>query len=155
MKRLIETVLLKTHQGEVHKIEQFAERIADDYNISNTYFANILVSLSEAFNNALVHGNKYDENKRIKLDFYMSNKEMVFAMSDEGYGFQSNVLNDENKMIGRGLMMIKHASDGVEFSDGGRCIEMRFNTASFNESLASKRSAALENTDAKVKKNVQ
>lgn len=155
MKRLIETVLLKTHQEEVHKIEQFAERIADEYNIGDTYFANILVSLSEAFNNALVHGNKYDANKRIKLEFFMSNKEMIFTMTDEGYGFDSSIIKDETHMVGRGLMMIRHASDGVEFSDGGRCIEMRFDTASFNESLAMKRSAALEQTETKVKKNVQ
>jgi serine/threonine-protein kinase RsbW len=154
MKRLIETVLLKTHQEEVHKIEQFAERIADEYNIGDTYFANILVSLSEAFNNALVHGNKYDANKRIKLEFFMSNKEMIFTMTDEGYGFDSSIIKDETHMVGRGLMMIRHASDGVEFSDGGRCIEMRFDTASFNESLAIKRSAALEQTETKVKKNV-
>lgn len=155
MKRLIETVLLKTHQEEVHKIEQFAERIADEYNIGDTYFANILVSLSEAFNNALVHGNKYDANKRIKLEFFMSNKEMIFTMKDEGYGFDISIIKDETHMVGRGLMMIRHASDGVEFSDGGRCIEMRFDTASFNESLAMKRSAALEQTETKVKKNVQ
>ncbi|MBN2728443.1 MAG: ATP-binding protein [Bacteroidales bacterium] len=155
MKRLIETVLLKTHQEEVHKIEQFAERIADEYNIGDTYFANILVSLSEAFNNALVHGNKYDGNKSIKLDFFMSNKEMIFTMKDEGYGFDISIIKDETHMVGRGLMMIRHASDGVEFSDGGRCIEMRFDTASFNESLAMKRSAALEQTETKVKKNVQ
>lgn len=154
MKRLIETVLLKTRQEEVHKIEQFAERIADEYNIGNTYFANILVSLSEAFNNALIHGNKNDESKRIKLDFYMSNKEMIFVMCDEGYGFDADFLKDESKIQGNGLMMIKHASDGIDFSDGGRCIEMRFNTASFNEGLATKRSAALEQSDVKLKKKV-
>ena len=154
MKRLIETLLLKTRREEVHKIEQFAERIADDYNIGNTYFANILVSLSEAFNNALIHGNKFDDHKRIKLDFFMSNKEMIFAMCDEGYGFDTDMLKDESQITGRGLMMIKHASDGIEFSDGGRCIEMRFNTALFNEDLASKRSAALEQKETRVKKNV-
>lgn len=154
MKRLIETILLESRQEELHKIEQFAERIADEYNIGNNYFANILVSLSEAFNNALIHGNKNNTDKHIKLDFYMSNKEMIFVMCDEGDGFDIELLKDESKIKGNGIMMIKHASDGIKFSDGGRCIEMRFNIASFNESLAAKRSASLEQSDVKLKKKV-
>lgn len=152
MKRLIETLLLKTHREEVHKIEQFAERIADQYNIGDSYFANILLSLTEAFNNAMLHGNKLDEKKNIKVEFYMSNKEMIFVVSDEGFGFNAeDFLKIETENQGRGLLLIKHVSDSIEFEDAGRSIIMTFNTASFNEKLAMQRSSALINAEEKAK----
>ena len=42
------------------KVEQIIESLKEEYNISEEIYGNILVSLSEAVNNAIKHGNKLD-----------------------------------------------------------------------------------------------
>jgi len=43
--------------GNIVQVESFVEEIKDDYDVSNEIFGNMLVALTEAVNNAIVHGN--------------------------------------------------------------------------------------------------
>ena len=55
-----EKLILESKPENISSVERFVEEICDYYNINDTYFGNILIALTEAFNNSLTHGNQCD-----------------------------------------------------------------------------------------------
>ena len=90
----------------------------------------IHLALEEAFINAVKHGNKNDLNKKISIDYIISDDKFEITVSDEGEGFEPKVVpdprNDENlcKSSGRGLLLIRSYMDKVEYSEKGNAVLM-------------------------------
>ena len=118
--------------GNIVQVESFVEKIKDEYNVSNEIFGNMLVALTEAVNNAIVHGNNHDESKVVAVDFEKDNNKITFKVKDMGSGFDYNNLPDptspENieKTTGRGVFLMKNLSDLVVFSNNGSTVEIQF-----------------------------
>jgi serine/threonine-protein kinase RsbW len=133
---------LQSSITEIHKLEKFVEEICDEYNINNSYFGNILLSLTEAFENALFHGNKSNPAKLVKISFESKPKGLLFEVHDEGKGFDFNNIPDATDIEGNpekrgaGLFMIKSLADEIHFSDQGRCIQILFYISSINQQIA-------------------
>jgi serine/threonine-protein kinase RsbW len=90
------------------------------------------LALREALANAILHGNKAEPKKRVQLDCYHEpDGALLFVVQDEGQGFDPEVVRDptrpENlfRTRGRGIYLIKHFMDEVEFRHGGREVRMR------------------------------
>lgn len=135
------SLVLKSSLSELSKLEQFVEKISDEYNIGHTYFSNIIVSLTELVKNAIIHGNNSNINKNVYLNFEQKEGKLRFAVTDEGNGFAEGIPNlydessyDNNK--GNGLFIIKYLSDNIEFNNNGSQIIVDFNIASANELLS-------------------
>lgn len=144
MRKDIEKLVLKSNVSELNKIVSFVENIADKYYLNDSYFANMMVALTEAFKNALKHGNKNDESKKITIEFYISNSEMIFDVSDEGNGFDfQTFLNTKRDPNQRGIDLIYHVSDKVVFSDNGSKISIFFNMAAIDSDISKKRIEAM------------
>lgn len=113
-------------------IETFVDEVCEELKINEDYYGNILIALTEAVTNAIQHGNKYDPEKNINLQFVPNQKELVFTIKDQGRGFDFNNLPDPTepdniqKPHGRGIYLMKHLADKVEFSDNGRAVELNF-----------------------------
>ena len=58
---------LTSNPRNVAKIEAFLKRIVEKYKLSPDLHGDILVSLTEAVNNAIIHGNRQDESKLVKI----------------------------------------------------------------------------------------
>ena len=58
------TLQLPSKQESITLLENLIEEIADKHQISEDTFANMMTCLSEAANNAIVHGNKLDEKQK-------------------------------------------------------------------------------------------
>jgi len=146
----IEKLVLKSDKLYINKVERFVEQICDEYNIYNNYYANILLSVIEAYTNAVEHGNKYDENKSVKIEFSSESNGLAFTIEDEGNGFEMESIPDptnlENEGVeGRGLFMINSLADQVELEDNGSKIKLQFLISSINQEMASKRSELFHN----------
>ncbi|MFN0049337.1 MAG: ATP-binding protein [Cytophagales bacterium] len=117
----------------IRLVESLIDNAKEKFNISDDVYGNIMVSVTESVNNAIVHGNKNDINKNVNLTLFLDSKQIKCVVEDQGIGFDYENLPDptspENiqKTGGRGVFLIKNLSDGVSFSDGGRKIEMLFN----------------------------
>ena len=115
------------------KVEQIIEELKEQYTISEEIYGNILVSLSEAVNNAIKHGNGLNPEKYIDFSFETSEKEYVFTIIDEGSGFDYENIPDPThpdnieKAYGRGIFIMKSLADDVEFIDNGKQIKIHFN----------------------------
>lgn len=150
----------------LYKVEQLVEEISDFCNINNTYFGNILISLTEAVKNAIIHGNKEDINKKVTVIFESRPSGLSFIVRDEGEGFDINTIPDptneteeEGKKIKTGLYLIKSLSDVVNFKNKGSQIEIEFFISSINYQLSVDRSKALkayfQTEDQKARKNIE
>ena len=67
------SVTLKSLQKENWRIEQFVEKIADEYNIFNSYYSNILVSLIETLNQS-----KHEES--VNVSFSSGRNGLIFSI---------------------------------------------------------------------------
>jgi serine/threonine-protein kinase RsbW len=91
-----------------------------------------MIAVTESVNNAIMHGNKNDRTKNVTLSLSLNNNVINFRIKDEGIGFDFQNLPDptspENldKPSGRGIFLMKHLSDEVNFSNNGSLVELSF-----------------------------
>jgi len=114
-------------------VEDFIDNVIKDHNIKEDLFGNILVAVTEGANNAIIHGNKEDESKKVTITVEDKDSKLTFFIEDEGEGFDPDSLPDptapENleKPTGRGIFLIKQLADHALFHNNGRKVEIRFN----------------------------
>lgn len=90
----------------------------------------MLISLTEAVTNAMVHGNRYDDRKNIVVRCHRKNGHVHLLISDEGAGFDPFQLPDPtcDEMLeaegGRGVFLMKQLTDEVHFLDQGRTVQL-------------------------------
>jgi len=116
----------------IRMIESFIDNCKEKFQLNEDIYGNIMIAVTEAVNNAIRHGNKNDSTKNVSLALTLEENLIKFKIEDEGRGFDYNNLPDptapENieKPGGRGIFLMKHLSDEVEFKDGGRVVELCF-----------------------------
>jgi serine/threonine-protein kinase RsbW len=91
------------------------------------------MSVRESVTNAIQHGNKLDQTKKVEIQFDVASDQLEISVKDQGSGFQvnelPNPLDPENllKPSGRGIFYIRSFMDEVEFrplSRGGMEVHM-------------------------------
>ncbi len=116
----------------VRMIESFIDNAKEEYNLDDGIYGNIMIAVTESVNNAIRHGNKLDPNKNVKLCLQLNDNQITFLIEDEGDGFDYNDLPDptapENieKPGGRGIFLMRHLADEVNFKDKGKLVELNF-----------------------------
>ena len=110
----IKHLSLASEPNSLLSLESWVNSICDGYKISVELYGNILIALSEAVNNAIIHGNENHIEKKATIISKIEQKKIVFSVSDEGVGFDFTQLPDptlpENieKPQGRGIFLMKH-----------------------------------------------
>ncbi len=105
-------------------------------NFFNTNFVDKIFSFKIAFEealiNAIIHGNKNDESKSIKISSSIADKKITINIEDEGEGFdfalamtlltetQTNIF----KTHGRGILMISLYSDEFYYEKNGKKVTL-------------------------------
>ena len=91
------------------------------------------VAVRESVVNAIKHGNRLDETKRVELDFLLQNGSLEVQVRDQGRGFDPNAvpspIAEENilKPAGRGIFFMRSFMDDVSYSfpeKGGTVVRM-------------------------------
>ncbi len=118
--------------GSVSAVEPFVEKLVNRYNLDPGKQCNILISLTEAVTNAIVHGNCEMETKTVQVRSRKEKNCIALRVSDEGQGFDYDNLPDPTRAEhlcecgGRGVFLMRQLSDHVSFYDNGSTVEMRF-----------------------------
>ena len=116
----------------IRMIESFIDNAREKFRLDDDIYGNIMIAITEAVNNAIKHGNKSVSSKNVSLSLTLEERTIRFCVQDEGVGFDYDNLPDptspENleKPGGRGIFLMKHLSDEVEFKEGGRIVELSF-----------------------------
>jgi serine/threonine-protein kinase RsbW len=95
-------------------------------------FTGVLLA-SEVVTNAIEHGNKNDESKKVVIEFRLNQGRSECWVEDEGEGFNREDIADplatENLLEdgGRGIFLIERMADQVVYENGGRRIGIILN----------------------------
>ncbi|MCB0549246.1 MAG: ATP-binding protein [Phaeodactylibacter sp.] len=123
---------LSSNPRNIALVESFVEQVVERYKLSPDVYGNILISLTEAVNNAIIHGNCEDESKTVRIQFQKHKDHLAVRVMDEGCGFDYQSVPDptapENllRVGGRGVFLMQQLSDSVEYHNNGSTVEMQF-----------------------------
>jgi serine/threonine-protein kinase RsbW len=126
------TLQLPSKMESLTALENLIEELADKYNFADDTFANMMTCLNEVFINAIVHGNKLQEDKKVIINAEVDHKRIIWTVTDEGPGFDYNHIPDptapENleNLTGRGVFIIKQLADQCIFNAAGNEVELHF-----------------------------
>ena len=116
----------------INEVEKFVDEFSEENQIHSDLYGKILIATVEAVNNSIVHGNKEDVNKRVFLSLHMDEDTVQILVEDQGEGFDYTNLPDPTKpenlenIHGRGIYLIKHLADEVQFYKNGTVVQMNF-----------------------------
>ena len=78
----------------IRVVESFIDNARDQLHISDEIYGNIVISLTEAVNNAIAHGNKMNKDLFVKISLSHEEQSLKFKVQDEGPGFDQASLPD-------------------------------------------------------------
>ena len=88
------SIKLSSNPNNVEKVSTFVESLANKLRFAPDTYGNVLISLTEAVNNAIIHGNGQDENKVVEVRTATRNGKLAITVRDEGKGFDYTNLPD-------------------------------------------------------------
>lgn len=126
-------IIIDSNTEKIYEtIEEILSHLSER-RIATDLFYDIKLVLSELFVNAFIHGNKQDPSKKITVQYSIEGQKLILTIEDEGSGFDyknmRDPVSDENviKMSGRGLFLVKHLSDRINFNEKGNVITIEKN----------------------------
>ena len=114
-------------------VDQFLETQLSTAGVDRSVMTDLAISVSELVNNAIIHGNGFDESKEVDIRFAVTCAEIKIVVCDQGSGFQlekvENPIEDQNLLreVGRGIFIVRNFVDEVNVSaspSGGTCVEI-------------------------------
>lgn len=120
-------LVLDSKFEEMERLEPFIDELKQWANFDDEDSSRIMLTLSEAVNNAIMHGNKENPDKKVCVvsRFDAESDILTISVEDEGAGFNPDdipdPLKEENLFNegGRGVYLIEQYADELQFSKGG------------------------------------
>jgi serine/threonine-protein kinase RsbW len=107
-------------------------RALQQHGCKDGILSDVEIALREALHNAVLHGNGKNPRKRVHVECTeQPDRSYQLVVRDSGPGFKPDRLVDPTKPenlfreTGRGIYMIRHFMDEVQFKRGGREIRMK------------------------------
>ena len=129
---LLRDTSIKGSEGFLSFLDGFVDSVALDLGLDEEITSNIVIGVSEALNNAFVHGNKRDESLSISLSVFRSNDALTFVVCDQGGGYDYELIKDgfEDDLLdvpgGRGLFIMRALADEVGNNEEGNEVYLTF-----------------------------
>jgi serine/threonine-protein kinase RsbW len=129
---LVNTLSIPSNFESINQVETLIDEVCEKLQVKEDYYGNVLIAVTEAVNNAIIHGNKM--KSELNVDVHVGDKEtdFCFKVKDFGEGFDYKNLPDptapENleKENGRGIYLMRSLAESVEFEDAGRSVSIFF-----------------------------
>ena len=121
--------------NSISEVEVFVDLMLQERQINEDLYGNIMIALTEAVNNGIVHGNQSDPTKKVRIITEVDHDEkhlVSFKVEDEGPGFDYQTTTDPttpdkiSEEGGRGVFIIKQLADRVYYHKNGSMVEMQF-----------------------------
>ncbi len=128
-----QTLKINSNTQSLRLVERLIEDVCEIYGVNEDCYGNMMIAVTEAVNNAIHHGNKNDPEKFVKIGFESDDHRLVFSVTDEGEGFDHLGLPDPtdpsnlDKLSGRGVFLMKHLADFIQFELNGKRVLLGFN----------------------------
>ena len=123
---------LSSHPQNIQLVEPYVLKVKKRFDIDDEIYFNILLVLTEAVNNCILHGNQGDPRKHVHIRMHPNRNALCFVIRDEGEGFNPDRLPDPTNpdrltcVNGRGVFLMRKLSDNMQYSNDGRQVEISF-----------------------------
>ncbi|HSP88975.1 MAG TPA: ATP-binding protein [Ignavibacteriaceae bacterium] len=113
---------LESDPNNLITVEEFVNYFSKDIGIDESKINGLMLSVTEATTNAIIHANKNDPSKMVKIDVFVEDKYLTIKVKDEGKGFDPSKIPDptasENllKDSGRGVYLMRIYMDELKFN---------------------------------------
>ena len=103
-------------------VEEFVNYFAKDLGVNDDRMNGLLLSITEATTNAIIHGNKGDVNKKVTINVFVEGEQIIIKVKDEGNGFDPAKIPDPTepqnllKDSGRGVYLMKVYMDDLKYN---------------------------------------
>jgi serine/threonine-protein kinase RsbW len=114
-------ITLRSSPRSIKRVEGYLQKISSAVELDEIQMHKLMVSLTEAVNNAILHGNRSKADKKVSVRCEVVPGWLLFEINDEGKGFRPdhvrNPLKEENlhRESGRGIFLMRTLMDKVEF----------------------------------------
>ena len=128
-----QTLKITSNTQSLRLVERLIEDVCQIYSVNEDCYGNMLIAVTEAVNNAILHGNQSNPEKYVKIGFESDQNKLVFSVTDEGPGFDYVSLPDPtdpaniDKVSGRGVFLMSNLADFIKFEDNGSKVLLGFN----------------------------
>lgn len=132
-----------TYASVVASTETFLDDLSlflDQHELSQRERHHIMMAASEAFTNAVVHGNQCDPGKTVTVYVDINHDFLSADIVDQGYrgidGVEARSAPGRLSESGRGIDLMRHYADHLEFStaeSGGLLVSIRFDLSDDRE----------------------
>lgn len=128
----LQPLILNSTPNQISKLEDYVKQVMVKCNIKKELYPNILISLTEAVNNAIIHGNKKDEKKTVCIKCQEKQQSLVIKIIDQGNGFNPLQVRDPrspgriSECGGRGVLIMHELCDRVHYHNKGTEVEIHF-----------------------------
>lgn len=119
-------------RDELARLPELLEEVRKACPISDAQFFNLVVAMSEAIGNAIVHGNKSDPTRLVRYSVECLRDAVRCVVEDEGDGFDpeeiENPLSPENltREGGRGMFLIRALMMDLRVENTGHGMRVEF-----------------------------
>ncbi len=113
---------IESNPNNLITVEEFVNYFAKDLGLDNERLAALLLAVTEATTNAIIHANKCDDNKLVTVDVQVDKTKITIKITDEGEGFDPSEIPDptqpENllKDSGRGVYLMRVYMDELYYN---------------------------------------
>lgn len=114
-------IVIPSRLEQIEYVESQSEKAAGQMELSEDEKDSLAIAVTEAVNNAIIHGNKKDAKKTVTVKFEFQEKKLTVRIKDQGRGFTlenvSDPLAPENllKESGRGIFILSSLMDDVQY----------------------------------------
>ncbi len=128
-----QTLKINANTQNLRLIERLIDDVCEVYNVNEDCYGKMLIAVTEAVNNAIIHGSKDNPEKFVKIGFESDDNKLVFSVTDEGQGFDPASLPDPtdpsnvDKVSGRGVFLMSNLTDFIKFEQNGSRVLLGFN----------------------------
>ncbi len=112
---------LPSNPKSVARVEPFLKKVNHSAHLDEIQFHKVMISLTEAVNNAIIHGNRSNPGLKVGVTCEFLPGWLLILVNDQGHGFRvedvRNPLRKENlhRETGRGIFLMRTLMDKVEF----------------------------------------
>jgi serine/threonine-protein kinase RsbW len=126
-------LVVASHIDSIAEVASVASGLIIRAGFSSDDLFGLELAIREAVANAIMHGNKQDETKRVDVTFKVSPSALEVKIRDRGEGFDPTNVPDPTdpknlmRTSGRGLLFMRTFMDHVEWTglpDGGTLVNM-------------------------------
>jgi len=127
---LSNTIIINSRIEEIGRVLDCVKTYMERKGYIGVKYRRLIGASYEAIANAIIHGNRKDEGKRVVVTYLDAEDQFQVRVRDEGEGFDLSSVRDprlpENitKSYGRGIFIIRKFVDGLSFNDKGNEITL-------------------------------